>query len=173
MRISPCTPQCVEQVGNFYDQTVLYLTQTTNWPKWRYKFYPTTSSVEQNTKEGSQYVCWQGDKVVGAFVLNNDPQGDYSVGDWSKQLDDSQFLVIHSFATHPSMYKQGIATKMLNFCLELAQKQGKQAIRLDVVPTNLPARAFYEKHGFVFVGEKDLKRDFDDIPTFCLYEYNF
>ena len=56
---------------------------------------------------------------------------------------------------------------------ERAKKSGAKGIRLDVVPTNYPARRFYEKHGFAFVEERDLGRSFDDIPTFCLYEYHF
>lgn len=172
MEIRQCTEEFVQQVGDFYDEVVLYLTKNVNYPKWKYKNYPSLETVKAATREGAQYFCLNYGKVVGAFVLNADPQGNYARARWSKDLADGQYLVIHSFATHPELYRKGVATKMLEFCMQQARKRKMQAMRLDVVPTNFPAKAFYEKHGFHFVGEMDLERGFEDIPTFCLYEFN-
>ena len=62
---------------------------------------------------------------------------------------------------------------MVKYCIDYAREHGFKAIRLDVVPENIPARRLYERLGFTFAGEKDLKRDIEDIPTFALYELNF
>ena len=170
--IIKCSDKNLASVCAFYDQVVLYLTQHVNYPKWMYKEYPSDQSVAQATAEGTQYLCERDGRVVGAFVLNHQPQGAYQKAQWSKFIADGDYLVIHSFATHPDLYRRGIAEEMLEFCIAEAKRLNVPAIRLDVVPTNYPARAFYEKHGFSFVGELDLDRGFEEIPTFCLYELN-
>lgn len=171
--ITKCTQQNLARVCQFYDDVVLYLTQHINYPKWMYKEYPSDQSVALATASNTQYFCEREGRVVGAFVLNYDPQGNYQKGPWGKEIADGDYLVIHSFATHPDFYRQGIAEEMLNFCIAEAQRRNVPAIRLDVVPTNTPARAFYEKHGFTFIDELDLDRGYEEIPTFCLYELNF
>ena len=62
---------------------------------------------------------------------------------------------------------------MVQFCIDKARNGGYKAVRLDIVPENIPARKLYEKSGFKFAGEKDLDRGFEDIPTFQLFELNF
>ena len=48
-----------------------------------------------------------------------------------------------------------------------------RAIRVDIVPTNDPARRLFEKNGFIYAGDVDLELDIGDIPAFSLYELNF
>ena len=170
--INKCSQQNLAHVCAFYDQVVLYLTEHVNYPKWMYKVYPSDESVTVAASEDTQYFCERDGRVVGAFVLNYDPQGNYQKATWGKLIADGEYLVIHSFATAPDLYRQGIAEEMLNFCIAEAKRRNVPAIRIDVVPTNYPARAFYEKHGFSYVDELDLDRGYEDIPTFCLYELN-
>ena len=66
----------------------------------------------------------------------------------------------------------GIGSRMVQYCIDYAKASGYKAVRVDVVPSNIPACKLYEKHGFTFAGEKDLER-FVYIPTFVLYELNF
>ena len=56
--------------------------------------------------------------------------------------------------------------------IEIARKGGYQALRLDVVPENIPAERLYEKLGFSFAGTKDLRRNIDEVPVFDLFELN-
>ena len=44
---------------------------------------------------------------------------------------------------------------------------------MDAVPDNIPALKLYKKSGFVYVGDADLDRGIDYIPTFSLLEMNF
>ncbi len=172
MKVIQCSPTMAKEVGKFYDEVTLYLTNHTNFPKWRYRSYPSEQSALQASQSGTQFACVENGRIIGAFVLNTDPQGNYDAVKWGKEVEQGNYLVIHSFATHPTLYRKGVGSVMLDFCLQQAQQRKMQAVRLDVVPTNYPARNFYLKHGFTFVGEADLNRNFDDIPTFCLYELN-
>ena len=114
-----------------------------------------------------------GGRIVGAFVLNEDAQGAYKKGDWKVHLKDGEYLVIHTLAVLPKEYGKGVASCMTNYCIGKARSKGYKALRLDVVPDNVPAKRLYEKNGFSFAGDKDLERGFENIPLFSLYELNF
>ncbi len=173
MEIRKCKTSDLDALDKFYYEVVYYLTQTINYPRWMLNVYPNRDSIKKAIDEGSQFAAYENGELVGAFVVNTDTAGDYTVGEWSVELSDGEYLVVHSLATHQRFYGNGIARKMMEFCLTYAKEKGFKAIRLDVVPDNFPAIKLYESLGFSFAGEKDLARGYEHIPTFCLYEINF
>ena len=56
--------------------------------------------------------------------------------------------MLHTLAVSPVCYGQGVGSKMVALCIQYARKNGYKAIRLDVVPGNVPAIRLYEKFGF-------------------------
>lgn len=170
MDIFKCGADHIDLLTEFYYDVTSYLVSHVNYPKWTHGVYPGKESISAAVHSDTQYACIDNGKIVGAFILNTDPQGDYSKGDWQLSLNDGEYMVIHSLAVSPRHYGKGIAIKMVRFCVETAASSGFRSVRLDVVPENLPAKRLYEKAGFVFAGEKDLNRGIADIPTFLLYE---
>jgi RimJ/RimL family protein N-acetyltransferase len=170
MRIKNCTEEDVTVVGEFYDRIVLWLDQHVNYPKWLYKVYPSEISVREMTADGSQFVCEEDGTIIGAFVLNTDPQGSYNKGSWKQNLPDGSYLVLHSLAIDPFMHGKGLGTEVINFCVDKAMEEGYKALRVDIVPDNIPARRLYEKNGFIWAGDVDLERGIENIPLFSLYE---
>lgn len=156
----------------FYDNVVEYLVSHVNYPKWRYKEYPNEDYVRQMTEEGSQYILEEDGKIVGAFVLNTDPQGDYSKGNWSRELPSGSYLVIHALAVDPGYHGKGLGSEAVSYCIHYAKSTGFKALRLDLVPTNEPAKRLYEKNGFSYAGTEDLGRGVEIIPKFSMYELN-
>ena len=173
MIIKRCDISNLNALSEFYNEVVDYLVKTVNYPKWMPGVYPCEETIKQSVLKGEQFALFNGDQIVGAFVFNEDPAGDYGVGNWSARLNEGEYAVIHTLATHFSSYGKGVAKLMVEYCLQLAKEKGYKAVRLDVVPDNYPAVRLYESLGFTFAGEKDLHRGFKDIPTFLLYEYNF
>ena len=173
MKIYKCTMAELDKTAQFYDHVVEYLDEHINYPKWIRGEYPAYDSTKTAIAQDSQYVCEDSGKIVGAFILNDNPQGNYSVGEWSLDLHEGEYLVIHTLAVNPESYGQGIAKKMVEYCINEAKERGYASLRLDVVPTNYPASKLYESMGFKFAGECDLGRFADLIPTFLLYEMNF
>lgn len=169
MELIKCGQEYLEETAAFYRNVVSHLEETVNYPKWT-RNYPNRESVETSIRRGEQYVYVDKGKVVGAVVLNENPDGDYEAGDWRVQLDRGEYLVIHTFAVNPGMRGQGIGSHMADACIELARRKGYKAIRLDVVPGNTPAVRLYKGKGFTFAGAKDLLRKIEDIPVFELYE---
>lgn len=162
----------LNRTAAFYDRVTAYLAAHVNYPKWVPGSYPGKDSVCEEITAGAQYICLKREKVVGAFVLSEDPAGNYDAGDWQRSLPKGTYLVIHTFAVAPDACRQGIGRFMTEYCIKKAAEDGYSSLRLDVVPENLPARRLYESAGFMFAGEKDLGRGIPDIPRFALYERN-
>ncbi len=172
MEIRKCLGADIAETGRLYDRTVEWLDSHINYPKWEYKVYPSENSARNQARDSGQYICLDGGKIVGAFVLNADPEGSYWKGKWAKELPEGSYLVIHALAVDPERQREGIASEIVRYCIDRARTGGYQAVRLDIVPDNHPARALYEKHGFRYVGDADLDRGIDGIPFFSLFELN-
>lgn len=172
MLIRQCKIEEIETVGEFYDSVVKDLCENVNFPKWTYKVYPSTQFVREMTCAGEQFVCFDNGKLVGAFVFNDDPQGEYEKATWGVSLQRGEYGVCHALAIATALQGKGLGKQIVDFCIQRAKRLGYKAIRLDVVPTNFPARKLYEKCGFTYVGDADLERGYDDIPVFSLLELN-
>ncbi len=173
MQIRLCEDADILDAGRFYDKVVLHLCNTINYPKWEYKKYPSEASVREKVEKRQQFICVDDEKIVGAFVLNDDPQGKYENAIWKADIVQGEYMVCHTLATDPSCYGKGIGNAMVKYCVEYAKNNGYKAIRLDVVPENEPARRLYEKCGFEYVGDVDLERAIEEIPVFSMYELVF
>ena len=172
MYIKKCDMENLLDCVKFYVKEVKYLEENVNYPRWESGIYPCEQTVVEKIEKGEQYIAYIGPFVGGAFVFNEDPAGDYSAGEWKQNLKKGEYAVIHTLAVNHSFYGRGYAKEMVNYCIDLAKKLGYKSIRVDVVPDNYPARSLYEGMGFTFAGDKDLGRAFDNIPTFCLYEFD-
>ncbi len=155
----------------FYGKVTDHLSRTVNYPRWTPGVYPGRESIGRAIREGVQYMCLDRDAVAGAFILNCDPQGDYSEGDWKLSLRDGEYMVLHTLAVLPELSGRGIGKYIVGWCIEQAKAEGFRALRVDAVPDNIPARRLYESMGFVFAGERDLRRGIEGIPKFALYEF--
>ena len=170
MIIIQCTMEHLDAASAFYDEVTEYLNAHINYPKWTPHVYPGRESTKAAIAQGTQYLCMEEDAVVGGFILNDDPQGAYELGDWKLPLSLGEFLIIHTLAVSPSYYGKGIGKCMVEYCIYHASTLGYKALRLDVVPGNYPAEKLYLQMGFTFAGERDLLRNIEGIPTFKLYE---
>ena len=170
MQIRKCLETEIVPAGDFFDGVVRWLDEHVNFPRWIYKVYPSEDSVRAMVKSGSQYLCLEDGKIIGAFGLNTEPQGCYRKGQWSRDLPEGAYMVLHALAIDPAVQRQGVATAVIRFCMGQAKAEGFQDLRLDVVPDNYPARALFERNGFTYAGDVDLELPIGNIPAFSLYE---
>ena len=168
--IRKCREDETARVGQFYDRVIAWLNDHVNYPRWIYRVYPSERSVRIFAKTGSQYICEDGDAILGAFALNDEPQGSYRNGKWSRELADGTYMVIHALAIDPGTQRQGLGSRIIRYCADRAGSGGYGAIRVDIVPDNTPARRLFEKNGFIYAGDADLELDIGQIPAFSLYE---
>lgn len=174
MEIRACTIDEAGAVGEFYDGLVKFMDDSgANFPKWRYKIYPSTDYATANAKLGTQFICVEAGKIIATFALHENPEGAYEKAAWSKNLARGEYLVLHGLAIAPEFQRHGLGRKIVDFCANYAKNKNYRAIRLDIVPENFPAQKLCERCGFKFVGAVDLERGVPGIPKFCLYERNF
>ena len=168
MEIILCTENNLEELTDFYNKIILYLDKTINYPKWVYEEYPSKFTIKQSINKKEQYAYLENGKIIGAFVLNDDPRGKYEKA--NIKFKRGEFLIIHTLATDYEYYRKGIATKIIQFCIEKAKKEGFKALYADIVPTNIPSRNLFQKSGFSYLGDFDFERNITEIPLFSLYE---
>lgn len=173
MLIRKATESDFAQSAALYDKVTEHLENNINYPNWTHKVYPSSETVKKGIETNTLFVCTENEKIIGEFILNTDPDGDYAAGEWSVFIPEGEYMVIHALAADPDLARKGTGKSMVEFCMKYAEEKGFKAIRLDAVPKNLPARRMYESLGFRFAGEKDLKRYETGIPSFALYEFNF
>lgn len=171
MELKECDRTDLEKIVALYHQTIRHLEETINYPRWS-AGHPSDAYIEAAITAGEQYACMEQDRALGAVVLSTDPQGCYEAGKWSRSLKTGEFLTIHALAVNPLCRHQGVGCFLVRECMKIARQGGYQALRLDVVPGNIPARGLYEKMGFRFVGTEDLKRNIEEVPVFDLFEWN-
>ena len=173
MHIKKCQKEDIALIAEFYDDIIEYLDNHINYPRWIYKVYPSEDSVKAMVEKESQYICILNGKIIGAFVLNAEPQGSYWKANWSQELEDGSYMVLQTLAIDHTMQRQGLASDIIEFCIDKAKSNGYKAIRLDVIPDNYPAKKLFEKNGFEYVGDVDLELEIGNNPLFSLYELNF
>ena len=100
------------------------------------------------------------------------PGGDYARGNWSRALDSGEFLAVHLLAVDPAHKHEGIGGFLTDCAVAYAKENGYRAVRLDIVPENLPAKRLYTSRGFTSAGRMDLRPELEEIPLFELYELN-
>ena len=171
MELIKCNKAYLDEVTALYHRTVAHLEKHINYPKWS-SAHPSDDGISTAIAAGEQYICVENGKTLGAVVLNENPEGCYEAGDWSRDLKPGEFLVVHALAVDPLVARKGVGRFMVEQCVKMARKGGCKALRLDVVPGNVPARRLYEKMGFEYVGTRDLRRNIDEIPVFDLFELN-
>ena len=173
MEIRQCREADVARVGEFYDGIVQWLNCHINYPKWIYRVYPSEGFAREMVEAGSLHLCEGDGKILGAFALDADPLGEYLGVGWKRNLPSGLYMALHALAIDPSSQRRGLASEVIRFCVKTATSKGSKALRVDIVPSNRPARRLFEESGFIYAGEADLGRGIDDIPVFCLYELNW
>ena len=123
MKLIKCENAHLENVLALYHRTIGYLENHINYPKWS-SLHPSDQSIVGSVKAGELYVCMEGDTVLGAVVLSEDPEGYYESGDWSRELKTGEYLVIHALAVDPSFARKGIGAYMVAQSIEIARKGG-------------------------------------------------
>ena len=171
MELIRCDAEHIPAVISLYHNTLAYLEQTVNYPKWNTE-HPGDSGVVDAVGRGEQFICLDNGAAAGTAVLSTDPEGYYEAARWSVDLARGEYMVIHALAVDPDHMNRGVGGFMVDRCIALARDMGFKAIRLDVVPGNIPAERLYEKKGFSYVGTADLQRNIDCIPVFDLFELN-
>lgn len=77
MQIRRAVQSDVTQAAELYDKVTEYLENNINYPNWTHKIYPSAETVKRGIETNTLFVCTENEKIIGEFILNTDPDGDY------------------------------------------------------------------------------------------------
>lgn len=83
------------------------------------------------------------DKVVGMVVLLEEDKR------WTK--DGSKNYYIHNLVSDTEF--PGVGVKIIKICEQMAYDNGLDGIRLDCQASNIKLNEFYERLGYIYVGD--------------------
>ncbi|MFS0560832.1 GNAT family N-acetyltransferase [Terribacillus sp. 179-K 1B1 HS] len=128
--------------------------------------YPNRDYFKVTIGAKELYVLKIDGRVMGAVVLNEWQSPEWKTVNWRNKNGNN--LIVHTFCIHPRAQGTGYGGKILKFAEEMALKQGYTGIRLDAFSKNENALVFYEKKGYVKVGEiKFQSKPINDQLYFC------
>ena len=129
------------------------LLDTVNWvseigePLWN-KEDVLWEKLSMNYQINDFYITYVDDVPSGCMALI-----DYDPFFWP-DVKKGESLFIHKLAVIKAARKSGVSGAMIDFFIEQGVKRGAKTIRLDTDALRPKTRAFYERHGFVFIETK-------------------
>lgn len=138
-----------ERLRAFY-QSVIDNTGTMSvYARWIYGLHPDDELLQRYIGDGVLYYTESEGEILSAAALEPLQGEDYHGTGWGEDLSDGEVLTVHILCVAPAHQKQGIARQTMEAAVRLGKKQGKKAVRLDALQSNLPAQRLYEGMGFV------------------------
>lgn len=107
--------------------------------------YPNETVLTEDILKEKAYVL-DGDGMIAALMVCS--MNDESTYDPLKTWKANEYLVIHRFAVHKLLQRQGIASLMIEHAKQLAVKNCIFSLRIDTHEKNVRMRRFLEKNHF-------------------------
>ena len=108
----------------------------------------TWDALSRSHNIGDFYIAYVDDVPSGCMALM-----DYDPFFWP-DIKRGESLFAHKLAVTKATRKSGVADMLMDFFKKQGEKLGVKTIRLDTDALRPKLRAFYERHGFVFVETK-------------------
>lgn len=140
------------------------------YARWNYGKHPTDESIRSYIDNGEMYLMMDEGNVAGMVAIVMHQGSDYETVRWAEKLSNEQVSTLHLLAVVPDYRGQSLGRRILQEAIKLSAKNGKKAVRLDTLKTNLPARHLYDKAGFFYRGEQYLYAENTGWIDFLYYE---
>ncbi len=160
----------LETVKGHYINVIENTPEIERYARWVYGKHPTDEALRSFIENGEMYLLADGETVAGMVAIVMHQGTDYEDIPWIEKLENDQVATLHLLAVCPEYRGRALGNTILELAGELAKQQGKRAIRLDVLESNLPARYLYEKNGFIFRGKEHWYAENTGWTDFLLYE---
>ena len=137
---------------------------------WKYGKHPTDESLRAYIDRGEMYVLTDGEEIAGMAVIMMRQGDEYSGIPWKDNLTNDEVATVHLLAVCPAHRGKSLGVRTLEEAMEIAMRNGKKALRLEVLKSNVPAQRMYDRAGFVFRGEQRLYAENTGMMDFLYYE---
>ena len=160
----------LETVKRHYINVIENTPEIDKTARWVYSKHPTDEGLKSYIENGEMYMLMDQDTVAGMVAIVMRQGLDYEVVPWPEKLENDQVATLHLLAVCPEYQGRALGLTILELAGELAKQQGKKAMRLDVLESNLPAQRMYEKAGYVYRGKQPWYAENTGWTNFLLYE---
>lgn len=157
-------------VKTFYHSLIKGLDQTTGYCRWELGAHPSDEMLEAAINQKELYLGVIDQRIAACMMINLHGDG-YPKAAWDNEIAEGEYLVIHILGVHQDFRRRGLAKEMVQFAIDLARREKKRAIRLDVLKGNLPAEEMYTSLGFRYIDTISLYYESTGWADFELFEY--
>ena len=151
MNIRLAKPEELDKVQCFYYYVTDWLETVPYGPGWKKDIYPSPEELTDALAKNELWVCETEEEYIASMILNNAPNEGYEKVKWKTDAKPDEVMLIHALGVKPEYQGKGIATKMVEHAINIAESNNCKAMRLDVLEGNLPAERLYPKLGFAYV----------------------
>ena len=162
--------QDLETVKGYYINVIDNTPEIEKYARWVYGNHPTDDELRSHIENGEMYLLMDRGTVAGMVAIVMHQGTDYEDIPWAEKLENDQVATLHLLAVCPEYRGRALGNMILELAGELAEQQGKKAVRLDVLESNLPAQRMYEKAGYEYRGKQHWYAENTGWTNFLLYE---
>lgn len=159
-----------ETVKAVYIDVIAHTPEIEKHARWEYGKHPSDELLRLYMENDEMYFLMDGERTAGAVAVVMHQEQDYHEIAWAQSLSDDEVATIHLLAVVPDYRGRSLGKRILEEAAALAAENGKKAIRLDVLKSNLPAQHMYQSAGFSFRGTQYLFAENTAWTDFLYYE---
>lgn len=138
--------------------------------RWVYGQHPTDELLKSYIDSGEMYLLMDEERIAGMVSVVMHQGQDYEKILWAENLANDQVATLHLLAVCPDYRGMALGSKILEEAIGLAIENGKKALRLDALKSNLPAQRMYKRAGFSYRGKQYLFAENTGWTDFLYYE---
>lgn len=162
----------LERVIRFYYDLIddMEQTQEPYRPRWQKGVYPDEELLRNAVLNGDMVLGLDHGEIRAAMILDQNYNEGYDQVEWTNDFEEDELMMLHILAVAPKYSRRGIGKAMVRHAIETARKEGRKAIRLDVLKGNVPAERLYPSQGFRFQAELPMYYEDTGWMIFEVYE---
>ena len=141
--------------------------------RWIYGQHPKDEMIQDYMDNGEMYALMNGNEIAGMVAVVMHQDDNYKDVPWQVDLRNDEVATIHILAICPEYQGRSLGIQLINQIEKLSKNNGKKAVRLDVLKSNIPAQKMYERAGYSLRGEQKLYAENTGITDFLFYEKIF
>lgn len=108
--------------------------------------YPSREKLRNDINKKELFVYEEHGRILGIIVITESIDEEYLPVKWLTEGNSN--LYIHRLATHPEVWGQGYAQKLMDYAEDFAKKNKYESVRLDTFSQNRRNQKFYESRGY-------------------------
>ena len=108
--------------------------------------YPSLEKLKNDILRSELFVIEESRNLLGIIVITETMDEEYLPIPWLSKSRNN--IYIHRLATHPNVWGQGYAQKLMDFAEDFARTGNYESVRLDTFSKNCRNQKFYETRGY-------------------------